>query len=502
MHKALNNLPDSLEGIYADVLNNKIQKTKTKQAKLVLSWLCYSLRPLTLRELACAVNLPHPQDILGICTSYLVSLQPDKEHNIVDRIVKLDHFSVKEYLTSNHLPASPETATFYTTPLMAHLTIAEISVSHLIRINNINPAVVLESSWPSRSGSEVTLLDYSIMWYKHIQRADAIEASAQKSDEQRAQVPAEATKLLRDNCHRLLTGEYPTSLDIWLSLSRAYEDIPLSTGLSPILMASKMDLSDNVRRLLDHGANVDGDVESATSYSNSTFTYNTTISRPVYGAAIAGSLESLKLLLNKGATLDQSGLDMVVNRNSRYEVEVLTTIMKARPSLGVTDDTMAACAANKDSKEVLNYILDNQKNITKSQLEAIARNYWSHPWGLPRRLDVLKKIVSYGKKLECDGNQMLRAFLQPSRIWTDSELRILIDRYDPSNSMGQEIVSWALQEELLGDLQTDDILSHYRRAGVEVVLTPDMEITKKRIEKHREETLGGLGRELERLKGR
>lgn len=186
-----------------------------------------------------------------------------------------------------------------------------------------------------------------------------------------------------------------------------------------------------MRRLLDDGANVDGDVESATSNASSSSGLYGTITRPIYAAAISGSLKSLGLLLKEGAALDQSVLDMVIERNSRRGVDVLTTIMEARPGLEIINSTMNASGANFNSKEVLNYILDHQKNITKSQLEAIAHNYKN----CPSELDILEKIVSYGKKHGCDGDQMLRACNQSKTVYAYLEIRVLIDRYDPSNSM-------------------------------------------------------------------
>ena len=502
---ALENLPETLEGLYADLLR-QIRKDYREKARLILVWLTYSLQPLSLRALASAVSIPNPQKVLEICTSSLVSLQRDNgpsselehEHrNIENDVVKLDHFSVKEYLTSRSILTSEDTACFYADPLMAHLTMAEISVSHLIRTNDISipqrnntisDTKVIGSLKSHRS--EFSLLDYSIIWYKHIQQADAIEASARKSGEQRSEALAEATHLLRDKCHRLLSGEYPGSLKSWILLFRPSADlihcVLSDKESSPLFMASLLDLSDNVRRLLDDGANVDGDREISTPRSCLSFASVVTIFRPVYGAAVAGSLESLRLLLKEGATLDQFGLDMVVMENSRHEVEVLTTILEARPSLKITDDTINASAANSLSKELLNYILDNQKNITTSQLEAIAKNYRSSP----RRLDVLEKIVSYGKKLDCDGTQMLRAFLQSEKVYVDVEFQTLFDRYDPSRSMGQEIVSWVLQDEYPSRWKTKTILSHYKKAGVEVVLTPDMEIIRESKEVRKEDMKG------------
>ena len=429
----------------------------------------------------------------------LVSLQrdngrsPELEHehrNIENDVVKLDHFSVKEYLISSSILTSEDTACFHADPLIAHLTMAEISVSHLIAtndismayLNNINIVTGRREFFEPRYRSEFPLLGYSIMWYKHIQQADAVNASPRKSGEQRSEALAEATHLLRDKCHRLLSGNYPGSFKNWLVLFRASTNTLhcylSSDESSPLLMASLLDLSDNVRRLLDDGANVDGDLETATSRPRLTPASDVRKHSPVYGAAIAGSLESLRLLLKEGATLDQSGLYVVVKMNSRREVEVLTTILEARPSLKITDDTIIASAENFHSKEFLNYILDNQKSLTKFQLEVIAKKYWS----CPQRLDVLEKTVSYGKKLDCDGTQMLRAFLQSKLLYADLEIQILIHQYDPSNSMVQEIVSWVLQDEYQSRWMTKAILSHYKKAGVEVVFTPEMEIIRERLE--------------------
>lgn len=478
MEDALENLPETLEGLYADQLR-QVRKDYKEKVRLILMWLTYSLRPLSLVELASAVSIPNPQKVLEICTSSLVSLQRgnghspvlvDEHRDVKDDVVKLDHFSVKEYLTSRNILTSEDTAYFHADSLMAHLNMAEISVAHLITTNDIsfsgfnwfNPEPFI-----SRYRSEFPLLGYSIMWYIHIQQADAIEASARKSGE----ALGEAAKDLRDKCHTLLSGRYPRSYKIWLYLfprSASYSYLSTSFDTpSPIFMASLLDLSDNVRRLLDDGANVDGDVESAVP-----FELSLTINMPVYAAAISGSLETLRLLLRKGATLDQSTLEWAVVRNTVYEVDVLTTILEARPDLGITDGTMNASASNFGSKEVLNYILDTQDNMTKSQLEAIARNYSSYP----QRLDMVEKIVSYGKRLDCDGTQMLRAFLQSKNLFAGQEIRFLIDQCDLYYSMGQEIVSWALQNELYGFENAHAILEHYKEAGVEVVFTPDMEI--------------------------
>ena len=177
MQQALNNIPNSLADLYADVLVNKIPKGYAQKARLMLMWLSYALRPLTLKELACVASLPDPQDVLRICTSYLVSPlcddvspQPDGEPcNVEDSVVQFDHFSVKEYLTSDHLLATEDTAYFHASPHAAHLTIAEVLVSRIINTNHVDftrnnerGATLLEESI-----KEDPLLTYSAAWYEH-----------------------------------------------------------------------------------------------------------------------------------------------------------------------------------------------------------------------------------------------------------------------------------------------------------------------------------------------
>lgn len=180
MRDALENLPETLEGLYADLLRH-IRKDYREKSRLILMWLTYYLEPLSLRALASAVSIPNPQEVLEIRTSSLFSLQrdngrsPELEHehrNIENDVVKLDHFSVKEYSTSRSILTSDDTTCFHADPLMAHLTMAEIFVTHLIRTNdisifhlkNIDLITRMREYFRSRYRSEFPLLDYSIMW--------------------------------------------------------------------------------------------------------------------------------------------------------------------------------------------------------------------------------------------------------------------------------------------------------------------------------------------------
>ena len=154
MDIAVKNLPDSVEAMYKQILTDRIFRHENKsnkvKARLISIWLTYTLRPLTLRELACAASSPEPRKVLEICTSSVITLQREEdcplrlknEDDIIwgDHIVQFDHFSVKEYLVSEHLRTSGEMAYFYASPLLAHLTIAETSVSYLLETNDADLA--------------------------------------------------------------------------------------------------------------------------------------------------------------------------------------------------------------------------------------------------------------------------------------------------------------------------------------------------------------------------
>ena len=119
LRKALGSLPKTLDDTYTRILCN-IDEERYQYAFKILQWLTYSRRPLKLEELAevVAINVEEdprfdpdnkfsePQDILQICPS-LISLEDQKPgdlHNKNNRfIVRLAHFSVKEYLISERI---------------------------------------------------------------------------------------------------------------------------------------------------------------------------------------------------------------------------------------------------------------------------------------------------------------------------------------------------------------------------------------------------------------
>ena len=486
MQEALTHLPDSLEDIYDDVLVNKIPRGYEEKARLLLMWLCYSLKPLTLRELAYIASVPEPQDILKICTSSFVSRQPDVspsrasgvKRGIECGIVKIDHFSVKEYLTSEHLLSSETTAYFYTTPLMVHLKIADMLVSCLIRTNQLNLSYLaapgdvaalarLAEHFDKYPGfvENCPLLEYSVMWFRHIHEADAIEDGMSKTDESSWEAQSTASQptpeTLRARSHRLFCDGFSQSMQNWLYLLHRVSSVNLHFNpTTPLVVTSMLGLADNVRRLLISGADVEEEAG----------VYHKIVMKPIHFAAVMGHSKILSLLLGEHADLRQSELDVIVRRNLSGGAAVLSTILEARSDLVIMDSTVMESANNTDSSEMLDYILDHGDILTPTLIEAIAKEC-RH---LDEHKDLVGKIMTRGEEVGCNSDCMLKAFV--GRSSCGKNIRIVLDRYKPAASMSKDVIMW-LTENLdghYGELKLPFVLDYYRDAGVEIEISPQI----------------------------
>lgn len=115
----------------------------------ILQWLSCSLRPLYLEEVAEIVafdvdndskfnienRFAEPEEILKICSNLVTTTdEPSSKTRSKTTIVRLAHFSVKEYLTSKRIQAG--SASFYSIDeKIANAVIAEISLSCLLQFD-------------------------------------------------------------------------------------------------------------------------------------------------------------------------------------------------------------------------------------------------------------------------------------------------------------------------------------------------------------------------------
>lgn len=157
IQEALRTIPESLEAAYEETLN-KIPSKDAKIARLILIWLSSSFRPMTINEIAAAVDLPHPEFVLKICTSMLVTLI----HEQTDVFIKLAHFSVKEYLVTRYEGNGDEDSHSYRfSSELAHATIGSATISYILDTNSVD--------LPELTNLERPLLSYSAdYWFQHV----------------------------------------------------------------------------------------------------------------------------------------------------------------------------------------------------------------------------------------------------------------------------------------------------------------------------------------------
>lgn len=149
LKETLASLPVTLGETYERILG-EIKEAYRKDAVKALQWIVHAERPLRIEELADALaidvtrqprfddeaRISDPQEILPICSSLIdiTSMDNDKR-----QVVKLAHFSVKEYLVSDNI-RSGRAAIFAVDHLNAHITIVQGWLDYLIHTEHAGHA--------------------------------------------------------------------------------------------------------------------------------------------------------------------------------------------------------------------------------------------------------------------------------------------------------------------------------------------------------------------------
>ncbi|KAE8143191.1 hypothetical protein BDV38DRAFT_291944 [Aspergillus pseudotamarii] len=123
---ALERLPKDLSETYSSILN-KMPEDDREAARTILIWVIFSRHSLTLEFLAKLVDFIRPRDVVNVCTTSLITVSSDN-------VVRLAHFSVKEFLIP--VDISGETLWYQFSASTGHLTIANTSLSLLSRTDN------------------------------------------------------------------------------------------------------------------------------------------------------------------------------------------------------------------------------------------------------------------------------------------------------------------------------------------------------------------------------
>ena len=524
MKRALDTLPGSLGDMYADVLMRRIPGDYREKARLMLMWLAYSIRPVTLQELAAVASLPEPMDVLRICTSSLVTLSrevirlhPSIMENPVwyteslpeseAEIVKFDHFSVKEYILSEDSLASGRVSAsyFFVPPLIAHLSIAQTSVGHLLstrasRFISKDIEVVRKPDspleWSDASDREddedsrrdidaqvwpqyplvallekFPLLEYSTFWHKHVWEADAIEDQLAREGVTTSglEVPSEQapstlspSEHLRTKIHSLFRLEFSQSLQNWVfvldHLTRETPYEQLGTP-SPIWYASLLNLPDNVQKLLQ-SETVDGRTidPRCSCYRQPHYEQ-----MPIQIAAKCGHVKVLNLFLDNGGYLEQSELHALLRTLERNACAVLKTILEACPHLTLTEALVKRFSLGARD-DIYQFILNSPSlvKLDRASFEYIVENI-DHDFSHLDDVGLMETILRRGDELGFSRGQIIKASVLIEE--SDQSLEFIVDPYDAS-SISHGILALMLANNRCGAKMLAFVSEHY--TGVQI----------------------------------
>ena len=291
LRKALASLPRTLNDTYTRILCN-IDEDHYRYALRILQWLTYSARPLELAELAEVVAIdveesprfnprnrfPDPRDIFTICSG-LISLGEDTLDEWNNRhdgnsVVRLAHFSVKEYLVSNAI-LQGKANRYSIQEINANVSISNDCIAYLLSFDGLQYLT-------SQSLTEFPLARYAASYW--VQHARVAERDNNFNPSLAIELfLARGNALL--NWVRLWNPDQPRN---GLDLERS-----LSTICPPLYYASRVGLYKSVRILLDKGADVNALGGAGTT--------------ALLEASYAGHDQVVQILLERGADVNASG---------------------------------------------------------------------------------------------------------------------------------------------------------------------------------------------------
>ena len=394
-----------------------IDQALIKDARRILTLLCFASRPLTPRELidGIAVEIDEPirlnkdcrledyNDIHNICPGF-IDINPGlmdtyNEMNLFST-VQIAHFSVQEYLESDRI-RHQKAAIFGLTSITAHAEIAQICLVYLLEHD------FARSELDESMLEEYPLAHFAAMyWYHHYKRttdfASGLDHLVSRLFQQRGtfmtwvklcDVDQYGHKLVNLNCHsdEIAGPVYYTSL---LGLDKALydlisipplEELEISAGSSTntlevaklinahggyfghaLIAASDRGHEKVVQLLLDRGADVNArsgvyDKARNGDYDNALST-----------ASYRGHENIIRLLLSKGADINAQ-VGWFGNALQKAIYSGYKTIVQLLLDLGGDINTQggrfgsllqtAVCAETKDHENIIQLLLDRGADV-------------------------------------------------------------------------------------------------------------------------------------------
>lgn len=413
LRKALNSLPKTLDETYARVLNG-IPEIYRDYALTILRWLTFCARPLKLCEFAEIITIntesepwvdetlrfPEPLDLLTICSSLVRVDKPKDNQGFEHSIIRLAHFSVKEFLMSERIRVQPA-ATFWLEEISSHELIASSCLAYLLTFND---SIKSENAWQVEVIGEGPLYGYAgAHWTTHVKAAGAEVAAFERLSTAFLRPDCEAYKIwvklfggwgilsssplfqmvfhgvarLVDLLLELgadVNEQHESNSVLWLASRRGNEAIVrslLQHGAdvdikgkyfgTPLQVACSVDAVGTVYALLDAGAAIDGDGGG--------------FGTGLQAAASIGSLEIVKLLISRGADVNFTNVSprpplAWAALKSHFEVVQYLLQAGADPNVPEGQESpntqpplQAACASRGAQLKLVEFLLRNNANI-------------------------------------------------------------------------------------------------------------------------------------------
>ncbi|KZP10814.1 hypothetical protein FIBSPDRAFT_661994, partial [Athelia psychrophila] len=274
LEQQLKSLPKGLDETYARILS---RSSRPKHLKTFLQCLAFSRRPMTVQEIAEVATVDFDVADLPAYNDRLQYTDPSKVVNICDGlvtevdgaagVVKLAHFSVKEYLISETI-LSGAAAQFHLTKSLSHSTIAQICLAYLLHFDK-------PDSLSIETLALFPLAQYAAEhWVAHCHSAGSDQSS---------------TAALQQLQLHFFEPSPPYAMHNSLHL---YE-MQIEKFSSPFYYACLSGLATVVEHLISKGADVNDN--------------RGWIGPPLTAASRQGHLETVQLLLAHGADVDAKG---------------------------------------------------------------------------------------------------------------------------------------------------------------------------------------------------
>ena len=434
LREALHSLPNTLDETYSRILCD-IPNEYSDYAVSILRWLAHAERPLRLAEIGevIAVNLcgdpwfdadirfPDPRDLLDILPGLLQVELSESENSVI----RLAHFSVKEYLVSERI-RTQRPQKFWSPEIQSHELIAATCLAYLLHFAEKDQVFMDIDTFSLKSLEKYPLMMYACCyWTRHARFANSHQGILNRL----------SLEFLRRSNLRKVWFRHFHSGPLLDSRMEEPEHIP------PLFIAASVGVLSIVRSLLElaHDANeqcaLGTALETAATQGHNSVLLTllkygadpNLLGRdgypPLQAAARFGTVESVKALVDSGADIHDE-----------------------RGSFGSC--LIAACVSSdyRSSVETSEeFLLDQGADVhIVSKIHGNALHATCAHYGANRAL--IEKLVSRGIDIDAPGGKYgtaLQAACAHSR--NDQVIRFLLSEADPCTEVQESKYGTALQ---------------------------------------------------------